>query len=196
MRKQVTKKNILQLIKDDHNLLRESIVVLKSEDAFQSEKKRQLERFLFNIKVHAKAEETSLYNNLIELQEIRPDILVGFEEHNVADHLMMALDGQNFQPDWTDEIDAKAKVLAEIIEHHVEEEETELFPKIKSYLTKTELENLGVIYLQTRKDLRRELESRFILPSLKTASWVVQEGFKGTFERVSSFVSSKFSAFR
>ena len=196
MTKHVSKKSILQLIKDDHKLLRESIVVLTSEETVLSEKKRQLERFIFNIKVHAKAEETSLYNSLIELQDIRPDILEGFEEHNMADHLMMELDAKNFQSDWSDEIDAKAKVLAEIIEHHVKDEETELFPKIKSYLTKTELENLGVIYLQTRKDLRRELESRFTLPSLKTASWVVQEGFKGTFERVSSFVSSKFSASR
>ena len=196
MTKHVSKKSILQLIKDDHKLLRESIVVLTSEETVLSEKKRQLERFIFNIKVHAKAEETSLYNSLIELQDIRPDILEGFEEHNMADHLMMELDAKNFQSDWSDEIDAKAKVLAEIIEHHVKDEETELFPKIKSYLTKTELENLGVIYLQTRKDLRRELESRFTLPSLRTASWVVQEGFKGTFERVSSFVSSKFSASR
>ncbi len=68
-----------------------------------------------------------------------------------------------------------------LVAHHLKEEEQELFPKIKTYLTKTELENLGVIYLQLRKDLRRKLERRFTLPS---------------FKMVSSFVSSKFSVHR
>ena len=151
----VIKKNILALIKIDHRLLRESIPVLLDEDALSSEKKRQLERFLFNLNVHSKAEEKSLYNALTDLQDLRPKILEGFEEHNMAKHL--------------------------------DEEETELFPKIKNYLTKSELENLGVIYLKTRKDLRRELENRFTLPSLKLAALA---------GRVSSFVSSKFSVSR
>lgn len=109
MKKPVQNKSILQMIKRDHQILRESLAALKQEEG------------------------------------------------------------------------AKAKVLAELVAPHLKEEEQELFPKIKTYLTKTELENLGVIYLQLRKDLRRKLERRFTLPS---------------FNMVSSFVSSKFSVHR
>lgn len=181
MKKSVQNKSILQMIKRDHQLLRESLAALTQEDVAPSEKKKQLERFIFNLKVHSKAEEQSLYNSLVELQEIRPQILEGFEEHQMADQLIKELESTNFQTEWTDEAGAKAKVLAELVAHHLKEEEEELFPKIKTYLTKTELENLGVIYLQIRKDLRRKLESRFTLPS---------------FKMVSSFVSSKFSVHR
>ncbi len=185
--KTVLKKSILELIKIDHRLLRESIPVLKSEDALASEKKKQLERFLFNLSVHAKTEEKTLYNALNDLKALRPMILEGYEEHNIADHLSVELTALTAFSVWSDETEAKAKVLAELIEHHLDEEESELFPKIKTYLTKTELENLGVIYLTIRKDLRRELENRFTLPSLTMAALA---------GRVSSFVSSKFSVSR
>jgi hemerythrin superfamily protein len=39
--------------------------------------------------------------------------------------------------------DAKIKVLSEQVEHHVKEEETELFPKVKKILGAQELEALG-----------------------------------------------------
>ena len=196
MKKKISKKDILQLMKIDHDMLREAIEVFKNEHAFPSEKTRQLERFLFNLKVHSEAEEVSFYDSMVGLLKLRAKILEGYEEHNLANHLMIELKAMNFKNFWSEEVDAKAKVLAELIEHHLNEEESKLFPVVKANMTKTELENLGVIYLQTRKEKRRELENRFTLPSIESVTVAVQESFKGTFGRVSSFVSSQFSASR
>ena len=42
-----------------------------------------------------------------------------------------------------EQLDAKMKVLKEQVEHHVEEEEKELFPKVRKACSKEELEDLG-----------------------------------------------------
>ncbi|HXN40338.1 MAG TPA: hemerythrin domain-containing protein, partial [Myxococcaceae bacterium] len=53
----------------------------------------------------------------------------------IADLLQMEPGDENF--------DAKVKVLQDLIEHHVEEEHEELFPKVKKNFTAEELEALG-----------------------------------------------------
>jgi len=59
-------------------------------------------------------------------------------EHASAKDLIAQI--QSMEP--TDDLfDAKVKVLSEMIEHHVEEEETEMFPKVRK--TKLDLEELG-----------------------------------------------------
>ncbi len=177
-------KDILQLIITDHYTLKESIKVLLSEKSLLSDKKNQLQRFLFNLNVHTKSEEASLYDSLVNLSKIRPNILESYEEHNLADHLVFELQMKYSQDTWNDELEAKVKVLAEIIANHLEEEENILFPEVKSYLTQLELENLGVVYQQKRKEQRQKFDS---------VSWAVQNNIKGTVFKVSSFVSHKLS---
>lgn len=60
--------------------------------------------------------------------------------------------------------DAKMKVLKEQIEHHVEEEEGELFPKVRRLMDKESLETLGDIMEQEYDELR-EGEPRKVVPS-------------------------------
>ena len=177
-------KDILQLILKDHEALKDSIAVLLSEKSLPSEKKNQLQRFLYNLNVHSKSEEASLYDSLINLSKIRPNILESYEEHNLADHLVFEIQMRSSFDSWDDELEAKVKILVEIIANHLEEEENILFPEVKSYLTQLELENLGVVYQQKRKEQRQKFDS---------VSWAVQNNIKGTVFKVSSFVSHKLS---
>src|SRR4051812_44176283 len=87
-RKPNKKQDILHLIADDHEALRESIEVLLMEEASITDKKRQLERFLRNLEVHTKTEQQSFYDSLIGFKQIRPLILEAYEEHTIADNLM------------------------------------------------------------------------------------------------------------
>ena len=67
-------------------------------------------------------------------------MLEGYEEHHVVDMLMGELESL----DVTDETwGAKAKVMKENIEHHIEEEEGEMFKKARQVFDREELEELG-----------------------------------------------------
>jgi len=90
--------------------------------------------------IHAHIEEKILYPVLKKEGETRDITFEGLEEHHVIKMLLaelekMAVDSE----EWT----AKAKVLQENVEHHVEEEETKMFKLGREVLTKEQIEDLG-----------------------------------------------------
>jgi hypothetical protein len=191
-KKQDKKQDILHLISSDHEALRESIEILLMEEASITDKKRQLERFLRNLEIHTKTEQQSFYDSIVSFKAIRPLILEAYEEHTLADTLVSELKTMNYMTDWTDEVEAKARVLAELVKRHAEEEEGMLFHLCRNNLTKAELENLGMVYLQKRIDTKHELDKAFTMPSIPFVDDVqnlVQGGWRGAMYRVSSYVS-------
>ncbi|HEY4731397.1 MAG TPA: hemerythrin domain-containing protein, partial [Myxococcales bacterium] len=63
------------------------------------------------------------------------------------------------------QFDAKVTVLQEQIEHHVEEEEKELFPKVRKMLGKEELEDLGVVMEDMAEELKASGSPRESVPA-------------------------------
>lgn len=155
------KENIITIIKNDHKALKEGIQVLTSENTKPAHKKSALKKFIVDLKLHAKSEETSLYDNVVDKKEVHEVVLEGYEEHSVADLLSDELVAANFENDFTDELQAKAKVLAELVKHHIEEEEEEMFVDLKKAISEEELQNLGELYKKAHKSLAKEFsESR------------------------------------
>jgi hemerythrin-like domain-containing protein len=90
--------------------------------------------------VHTRIEEEILYPRLKEIDETEDLTLESYEEHAVVKTLLaeldeLAKDDETWGP--------KLKVLQENVEHHVEEEEGELFPKAQKQLSTEELNELG-----------------------------------------------------
>jgi len=93
------------------------------------------------LSVHAAIEEQVLYPALRDrLADDEGQILEALEEHHVVKWTLSELEGMN--PDH-ERFDAKFTVLVENVRHHVKEEESELFPKVRSAFTRTELADLG-----------------------------------------------------
>jgi hypothetical protein len=83
-------------------------------------------------------------------RETREITFEGFEEHDVAKRLLEEMAMMDVTSEiWT----AKLKVLQESIEHHVEEEETEMFKDGREALTKEEIEDLGARMEAKKKEL-------------------------------------------
>lgn len=156
--------DIIALIKRDHVPLRAGIKILKSEEATDSQKKKALKIFLRDLELHAKAEEKSLYESAQTESEVRSTILEGYEEHEIADALALELKALNFENEWNDHLAAKAKVLAELVEHHVEEEEREMLPEVEEVYSKEELLQLGEQYVQAYKEVQAGLALENIVP--------------------------------
>ncbi len=92
------------------------------------------------LEVHTHIEETVFYPALEKPEETHDLTLEAYEEHNVVKTLLEELSGARSADD---EWQAKAKVLRENVEHHVDEEENELFDKAEDALSSEQLEALG-----------------------------------------------------
>jgi len=93
------------------------------------------------LSVHAAIEEAVLYPAARErLSADEPQVLEALEEHHVMKWTLSELDGMS--PD-LERFDAKFTVLMEMVRHHVEEEEGELFPKLRKAFSRNELADLG-----------------------------------------------------
>src|SRR5689334_2668229 len=126
------------LLKADHRKVEELFEQLES--ASGQSKMRVFEQIKTELELHTHIEETIFYPALEEPKQTHDLTLEAYEEHDVVKRLLREL-GRAKTAD--DEWEAKAKVLQENVEHHVEEEENELFKKAAAVLGQEEIEALG-----------------------------------------------------
>jgi hemerythrin-like domain-containing protein len=127
------------LLKADHRKVEELFEQLESASG-----KRKLDVFAqikTELDLHAHIEEKIFYPALEGPSETHDLTLEAYEEHAQVKTLLQQLSRARTA---NDEWEAKAKVLQENVEHHVEEEENELFKKAGSVLSQEELEDLGL----------------------------------------------------
>ena len=104
--------------------------------------------------VHEIIEEEIFYPELKAHPKAKDIVLEGFEEHHVVDLLMSELEALPVEDEtWG----AKAKVMKENIEHHIEEEEGEMFKTARSVFDRAELDDLGRRMEERRVTAKREL---------------------------------------
>lgn len=79
------------------------------------------------------------------------------EEHHAVDDLV--LPDLKHTDVTTDQFGARAKVLKELVEHHMKEEEGDMFPRAKTLLGKDELDTLGTAMEARKQQLKTEKKS-------------------------------------
>jgi hypothetical protein len=131
----------IALLKADHDKVKKMLA--DGESTTERGEKTRTELFA-TIKgemiVHERIEEEIFYPELKGHPKARDIVLEGYEEHHVVDEIMGELEAL----DVTDETwGAKFKVMKENIEHHIEEEEGEMFKQARAVFDRQELEDLG-----------------------------------------------------
>jgi hypothetical protein len=92
------------------------------------------------LEVHEAIEEEIFYPALKEHPKAKDLVLEAYEEHNVVDMVMGEIEGVSYDDEtWA----AKFTVLKENLEHHIEEEETDMWKKARQVFDADELEELG-----------------------------------------------------
>jgi iron-sulfur cluster repair protein YtfE (RIC family) len=140
----------LSLLKEDH----EKVAGLFEQLEPTTERAVKTREDLFTklkqeLDVHAHIEETIFYPVLKQEAETRDITLEGLEEHHVIKLLLKELAGMQVDSEqWT----AKLKVLQENVEHHVEEEESEMFKGAREVLSREQLEQLGARMAAEKKE--------------------------------------------
>ena len=141
--------NFIDLLKKHHDFLEESISVLTDKNAEVVDKQFHLDRFIKLLDMHGMAEQETLYIALKdnEKKEARLEGFGGQDEHDVAFQVSDELIGMNFAEDWTEEVDAKAKVVANMVKNHIKEEESMMFSIAKSDISEEQLNALTDSYI-------------------------------------------------
>jgi hemerythrin superfamily protein len=140
------------LLKADHRAVEK--LFAQFEKAKDTDRKKALaDKICLELKIHTQIEEEIFYPTSREFLEDEDIVDEAVVEHAAAKELIAEI--ETMQPG-EDLYDAKVTVLQEQIEHHVEEEETEYFPKLKK--TDMDMKAIGV-QLKTRKEeLMRQMD--------------------------------------
>jgi hemerythrin-like domain-containing protein len=145
----------IQLLKADHVEMRALLGELESTTSRALKKRRELlVEIEAKLKAHTMIEEELFYPAFKSAGEKSDDDKMYFEaleEHRAAGDLVL--------PDLlktdvgSEKFSGRAKVLKELVEHHADEEEKEMFPRAKKLLSKDELASLGERLEQRKEEL-------------------------------------------
>jgi len=150
----------ISLLKEDHKLVK-SLLQELTESTTRAVKRRGelLEKIHVNLKAHTTIEEEIFYPAFKAAGKKEEDKMYyeALEEHRAAEDLVLP-DLLNTDPS-TEQFSGRAKVLKELIEHHIEEEEKEMFKDAKTLLSKDELADLGAKMQERKEALLAEMAS-------------------------------------
>lgn len=129
--------NAINVLTKDHRKVEELFSQIESGEGDRMEVFKQIND---ELTLHAQVEETLFYPELELKGETSEQVQHSYEEHLEAKNLLAELSAGN--PDdegWM----SKLQKLKESVNHHVQEEESELFPKAEEILGEERLESLG-----------------------------------------------------
>lgn len=150
--------NAIDLLKADHEKVK-SILSQLSESTDRAVKKRTelLEKLELEVSIHTQLEEEILYP-AYKAAGGKAEAEMYYEakeEHRTVDSLVLP-DLKGTDPT-SPEFAGRVKVIKELLEHHIEEEETDMFPHAKKILGKAKLDELGDQMLTLKTSLKKNL---------------------------------------
>lgn len=153
--------NAIELLKQDHQLVKTLLDEL-SETTSRALKKRSelVRRIELELVQHTAIEEKIFYPALKRAGDKQDEKMYfeAKEEHRAVESLVLP-DLKKTRPDGV-EFAGRAKVLKELLEHHIREEEEEMFPRAETLLDHPTLDRLAVAMQQMKKDIKAQWEKR------------------------------------
>jgi len=147
--------DVLQLLKEDHDKIKKILTHLESTtDRGVKTREEFYTKVRAELQVHEAIEEEILYPALKEHPKAKDLVLEAYEEHNVVDMVMAELDALPYDDEtWG----AKLTVMRENIEHHIGEEESEMFEQCRDVFDRDELAELGDRMEARKEELERAM---------------------------------------
>jgi hemerythrin superfamily protein len=150
--------NVIDLLKKDHDTVEELFKSFEKAKENDDESRLQIaQQICQELTAHATVEEELFYpavdQKAEEDEDAQEKVKEADEEHRLAKALIAEIEGMDTSDD---HFDAKVKVLKDVIEHHVEEEEGELMPKARKLLSSEELDEIGSQVEARKEELKME----------------------------------------
>ncbi|HUP48385.1 MAG TPA: hemerythrin domain-containing protein [Thermoanaerobaculia bacterium] len=159
--------NAIMMLKADHATLKRLLRELNgTTERAVKERERLVSLLEREVKTHAQLEEEVFYpafKAVAEKTDAEDLFYEAVEEHHIVDMILPALKSANPK---SPEFGAKAKVLQDLIEHHLREEEDEMFVKARQLFSDRQLRELGEL-MRTRRDSIEAMWSNPLLRPVK-----------------------------
>lgn len=163
--------NAITMLKADHATVKRLLRELNNttERAVKA-RERLVSEIEQELKTHAQLEEEVFYpafKAAVEDTDAVDMFYEAAEEHHVVDMVLPALKAANPK---SPEYSAKVKVLKELIEHHIREEEGEMFAKARQVFDDAQLRELGDLMQVRRKSIEAMWNNPLLRPVKKIQS--------------------------
>ncbi|MBE0598528.1 MAG: hemerythrin domain-containing protein [Desulfuromonadales bacterium] len=134
---------LFEMLRQDHQKVRQLFSQFDDMKEEPEKNRKALEKVFSTLqkelKTHMEGEERHFYPALREAEETHSLVLEAFEEHHVVKLLMRELERIQLSEKWI----AKLSVMKENVQHHLEEEEEELFEKAQQILDPEQTRKVG-----------------------------------------------------
>jgi hypothetical protein len=143
----------VELLVEDHNKVRDLFKRFEgADDALKGNLFREID---IELQVHTQIEEEIFYPAVRKVKELEEMVGEAYEEHNIVDYVLGEM--RKLSPG-DDTFEYKFTTLKENAEHHAEEEEKEMFPKVSAQLPGKE--EIGRKMLERKQELMEQLQKR------------------------------------
>ena len=154
-------KNAITLLEDDHERVRRLLAELeRTTEKTATRREKLLATIEQELRVHTKIEEDVFYPAFFDAARTGDDKELYYEaveEHHVVDLVLPEIKGTDPKGG---PFAAKAKVLKDLVEHHAEEEEKEMFPRARKLMDRERLIELGEPLAKARETARTSFLER------------------------------------
>ena len=132
----------ITLLKNDHKTVERWFKRFEKATKSGGESREAIvAEIITELSMHAAIEEQVFYPSIrAEVEDVEDTTLEALEEHHIVKWTLAELDGMS---ESEERFTAKVTVLIEHVRHHVEEEETEMFPKVRESLGRKRLAEIG-----------------------------------------------------
>ena len=147
--------DILATLKKEHDEVKALCTQLVESDS-APERKALVRKIKQALVPHARAEEKTVYDPVIAVrgggEKTKVDGNEGYLEHELADRTLAKLGkiAQVKSPEFT----AAAKVLKELLEHHIKEEENEIWEDVKEHFSDEQRVAMNAKFLAAKKKIK------------------------------------------
>ncbi|HKY05967.1 MAG TPA: hemerythrin domain-containing protein [Blastocatellia bacterium] len=145
--------NVLEFLKQDHQEAMSMMGLIENANTGG----QQVKMDLFNqlkgaLTLHTRMEEQIFYPELENHQETRDLIREAYSEHQEVDELLAEISALSpTSGDFSD----KFTELKDSVEHHVDEEENQLFPKVRQIIDQEKLNEMGRRMMEMKQGMRQ-----------------------------------------
>lgn len=138
---------IVKLLLADHRLMRKLMGQVGSKQATAAQKIKAFHELEKVVKPHVKAEESTFLALIKDHPKFEGQAVEGYEEHRVHETVLAGIHRVRDKKRQVEQM----KIFCEILEHHLDEEEKDLFPRFKKYAAASTEKKIGKSFLKVRK---------------------------------------------